>query len=475
MISGYSKGNKAPETTNVKIDFSLENLDLSELRGKATSDVITYYLRNLGAQGILNRIRPGAKYLLIPGVIILQRKGVYQKMRKKSLVLIIALSMILAVAGCGKAKNEAVPEGTTDFSSSSSQISEQASSVLSAKVAEIKSHGNVTLDVTDEEMTNCGMEIGDIVTVSIGDKEYDMPVGTNYTDVDNGEMVCRFDEEINKYKLAINMGSFAEATGIGEEKAVSGESENNWTILIPEVTIQLKEKEGYLKEYRARNLERSNKREDYSELTDAEFANFRAIRASGIKENLIYRSGSPLQDDLGRNTYVMAAMEEAGIRSVINLQDSGEQMKSYSTYPGSYYSKCLVINPEMGYDFKSNDFKDKMADCLEFLIENDGPYLIHCIGGKDRTGIVCALLECFAGASYDEIAEDYMLTFKNYYKVTSQDEAHHILLNSLEKELCILFKEESLESVNLKEKAAEFFLSIGLTQEQLSSLRAKLQ
>ena len=29
MISGYSKGNKASETTNVKIDFSLENLDFS--------------------------------------------------------------------------------------------------------------------------------------------------------------------------------------------------------------------------------------------------------------------------------------------------------------------------------------------------------------------------------------------------------------------------------------------------------------
>ncbi len=34
MIDGYSKGNKAPETTNVKIDFSLENLDMSELRGR---------------------------------------------------------------------------------------------------------------------------------------------------------------------------------------------------------------------------------------------------------------------------------------------------------------------------------------------------------------------------------------------------------------------------------------------------------
>ena len=45
IISGYSKGNKAPETTNVKIDFSLDNLDLSELKGKATDEQIKAYVR----------------------------------------------------------------------------------------------------------------------------------------------------------------------------------------------------------------------------------------------------------------------------------------------------------------------------------------------------------------------------------------------------------------------------------------------
>ena len=34
IISGYRKGNKSPEITNVKINFSLENLDLSELKGR---------------------------------------------------------------------------------------------------------------------------------------------------------------------------------------------------------------------------------------------------------------------------------------------------------------------------------------------------------------------------------------------------------------------------------------------------------
>ena len=145
----------------------------------------------------------------------LKQTGVFQIMLKKTMLILIALSVSLAAAGCGAAKKETVTEGTAVSSSA----------VLSAKVSEITSHGNVTLDVAENEMKSCGMNVGDIVTVSIADKEYDMPIGTNYTDVDNGEMVCRFDEENDEYKLAINMGSFAEVTGIGEENTDAGESD----------------------------------------------------------------------------------------------------------------------------------------------------------------------------------------------------------------------------------------------------------
>lgn len=44
-INGYSKENNAPETMNVKVDFSLEDLDLSELKGKATYEQIKDFVR----------------------------------------------------------------------------------------------------------------------------------------------------------------------------------------------------------------------------------------------------------------------------------------------------------------------------------------------------------------------------------------------------------------------------------------------
>jgi protein tyrosine/serine phosphatase len=44
------------------------------------------------------------------------------------------------------------------------------------------------------------------------------------------------------------------------------------------------------------------------------------------------------------------------------------------------------------------------------LAEADGPILVHCSAGKDRTGIACALTHHVAGVHDDDIAADYMLT-----------------------------------------------------------------
>jgi protein tyrosine/serine phosphatase len=44
------------------------------------------------------------------------------------------------------------------------------------------------------------------------------------------------------------------------------------------------------------------------------------------------------------------------------------------------------------------------------LAEAQGPVLVHCSAGKDRTGILCALTHHLAGVSQDDILADYLLT-----------------------------------------------------------------
>jgi len=53
---------------------------------------------------------------------------------------------------------------------------------------------------------------------------------------------------------------------------------------------------------------------------------------------------------------------------------------------------------------------DLFARYFRALGEADGPVLIHCAAGKDRTGVLAALTHHLAGVHRDDITEDYLLT-----------------------------------------------------------------
>ena len=150
------------------------------------------------------------------------------------------------------------------------------------------------------------------------------------------------------------------------------------------------EKGGYLDEYAIRQLERTDVREDYA--SDEIFANFRMVDEGNIAEGVLYRSCSPVRGD-ARAPYADKLMEEAGIRTVINLADNEESMNA-GLSGAPYYSTLVeegnVILLDMGVDFFSPDFTEKLAEGLRFMIAHPAPYLIHCNEGKDRAGCCTA-------------------------------------------------------------------------------------
>lgn len=340
----------------------------------------------------------------------------------------------------------------------------------SGVVTVVDKYGNITLDLLVQNLLNAGFEFGDNLIVKIGEHEIEAPFVTAYSDVDNGSELVRGPNGIGTRNIivAINMGNFAQTYKVEEGD---------------QVDFVLKEKGGYLTEWEIRQLDRSNNREDYD--SDVIFANFRNVTTGNFGRGVYYRSSSPVNNELGRAAYADALAKEAGIKTVVNLADSKEELESYfekedfnSPYYRSLYEEGNVVLLDMGVDFKSDEFKQKLKTGLEFMIEKDGPYLVHCNEGKDRAGFVAGLLEALMGSTVEEIKEDYMITYINYFNVEYGSEqyekiAESNILESL-RDIAGLEKGADLTDVDLEKAAEEYLLDIGLTEEQIKTLKEKL-
>jgi len=350
-------------------------------------------------------------------------------------------------------------------------------------ILEITKYGNVELSMKGSTFLSCGYDFGDIVTVEIGNQKYDMPVGSSYSDVDDGQMICRVEinGEEDRLVLAINMGDFASSTGIAVKTVIDEEPGYRWDTTRPEaskISFLLKERGGYASEYRLRQLVRTNVREDYPHLTDAQFANFREIRTSGMGQGVLYRSSSPIDPQLGRNAYADALLEAAGVRTVINLTDTPEGMQAYPDYNDTAYSACHVIALSLELDVRSEAFEEGFAKGLRYMIAHDGPYLVHCTEGKDRGGFVSAMLQCLMGASFQEVMADYMVTYTNYYGVEPDSESYRIIAESnMKKTLEAVFEVKDIEApdVSLADEALSYVMErLELTKEEADALKARL-
>ncbi|MET0459817.1 MAG: tyrosine-protein phosphatase [Ilumatobacteraceae bacterium] len=62
------------------------------------------------------------------------------------------------------------------------------------------------------------------------------------------------------------------------------------------------------------------------------------------------------------------------------------------------------------YDEMVEDRRDDVVRAVELIAEHivDGPVLVHCMAGKDRTGIVVALVQAAIGVPLGSIVEEYV-------------------------------------------------------------------
>ncbi len=230
----------------------------------------------------------------------------------------------------------------------------------------------------------------------------------------------------------------------------------------------------------------SNDRTDYE--SDEEFANFRSIEVGGIAPGTLYRGASPIDNRKKRASTVDHLLDEYNVATVLDLADSRSTIDSFYAKEdfASPYFKGLdedgqVMPLGMGAAYKNEDFSNKLKNMLLGMLEKEAPYYIHCLEGKDRTGYVCMIIEAMCGATYDDLVDDYFITYKNYYKIDQEkDPEKYELIKTIHIDEMIRYAFDFGEQVNLltanyKSQVDDYLQYIGLEEEQIHNLADKLK
>lgn len=189
---------------------------------------------------------------------------------------------------------------------------------------------------------------------------------------------------------------------------------------------------------------------------------------------------------------------QSGVHTIIDLRGEWELSKSPSPFAASsdvaYYNIPLLTverptwvppsphNLDDLYCLWLEHCGEQLSIIMGILAESvesrGGPVVVHCAGGKDRTGLVVALLLSLAGVQDQTIAEDYALT-AIYAEPIMEELKRQAALLAPDENAARLWVESPPEAMLrtldcLHEKyggAESYLLSVGVSREQVDSLK----
>lgn len=157
----------------------------------------------------------------------------------------------------------------------------------------------------------------------------------------------------------------------------------------------------------------------------------------------VYRLGRPETLTPGG----WAAMRDAGVMTLIDLRNADERRRfdwdpevdevsrvgidvvHAPTEDQTHDEFMSVCGPWLDHARSYPDnlriFPQKFSAVFEALSEAPGPVAFHCAGGRDRTGMIAAMLLSLAGATTDGIVEDYTVAYRQASRHSARMKAEH--------------------------------------------------
>ena len=225
--------------------------------------------------------------------------------------------------------------------------------------------------------------------------------------------------------------------------------------------------------------------------------NARDLGGYPTTDGALTRSGSLVRaDDLAQlSTEGLKALEAYGIRTVLDLRWPEEAARDPNPVPQAlphvhFVHVSLLTHTEEEWRLRSRDVAKELWKCLVLehvghelrrvlgLIADAPPaaLLFHCVAGKDRTGLIAALLLALADARPAAIAEDYAISGENlragYLRRYPNTEPERIL------EILRCPEEGAYNMLKFLDDAGgvrAYLRQIGLTETQISALRSRLR
>ena len=375
---------------------------------------------------------------------------------------------------------ENLSSSTIDSSESTEKVAAKEITEISTTVIEdtldLFYYGCMNLNFKADSFLTI-FERGDLVTLMVdGYDTLDVPVVGYRGDVSVGEYLLSVGDATGFVTLEVLNGDPAEAIGIGRD------------VKFPiNVTVKMKEKGGYVKYLEMRqHLTMSYYLESYPTLSIEEFANFRKVNTTGMGEGVLYRSSSPIDASLGRNLYADSLAKVAGVATFVDFAEVMETAMTYRDFADSYYATQNTIFLGVPPAFVNKVFKDALVRGYRFMIEHEGPYLLHCTYGMDRTGFSIAVLEALMGATAAEIKADYAKTFINYCSVVdnvqvalTQDQVDLlkdiIAMNLRNSYHTVGVDISDFDNVDLAAATEKYLVALGMDQAEVDALKNRLK
>ncbi len=344
---------------------------------------------------------------------------------------------------------------------------------IAGEVADINSYGNLVLSFTADDMLEKGFCYGDSLAIEVGDYKL------------KGVEFVEWVDCASYFSVFISKGSEGAMVGVFSGPPISTEEGSKISVRYDGKC----EGYGYMTALKSMvtDIDRFSSMEDY--------ANFFEVTGGDLAPGRVYRSYSIMKDAdaPSKSSYVDRFAEDRGIAHMIMLPYSESDLKNAPAwFDGTYGQKLIDDGCYTALDMRPGDISNnpqKTKDAFTAIIGSDGPYLVFCECGKDRTGLMCMLIQGLCGASNEEIGDSYMRAYENLYQIEKGTECYRAVQHQTYDRVVYLlthpeigdepylidWSDLDVSGIDMSSAAVSYLKgTVGLTDEQISQLREKL-